>query len=96
MREARYNNPLHPYTRAPLSAIPVTNPAQRKKRILLEGDVPSPIDPPPGCRFSSRCYAKSGCVGCACDTTMPELVEVAPGHFVSCYLFAGQGQVCGP
>jgi len=82
-----YNNPLHPYTKALLSAIPVTNPAQRKERILLEGDVSSPIDPPPGCRFGSRCYARSGCVGCACETTMPELVEVSPGHFVSCYLY---------
>jgi len=84
-----YNNPLHPYTKALLSAIPVTNPAHRKERILLEGDVSSPIDPPPGCRFASRCYARTGCGGCACETTMPELVEVSPGHFVSCYLFAG-------
>jgi peptide/nickel transport system ATP-binding protein len=86
-----YNNPLHPYTKALLSAIPVTNPAQRRQRILLEGDVPSPIDPPQACRFSSRCYAKAGCAGCECDTAMPELVEVAPGHFVSCYLFAEKG-----
>ena len=86
-----YNNPLHPYTKALLSAIPVTNPALRKERILLEGDVSSPIDPPPGCRFASRCYARSGCVGCACETTMPELVEVSPGHFVSCYLY-GSGR----
>ena len=86
-----YNNPLHPYTKALLSAIPVTDPAHRRKRILLEGDVSSPIDPPPGCRFSSRCYAKAGCTSCACDTTMPELVEVSPGHFVSCYLFDGEG-----
>jgi peptide/nickel transport system ATP-binding protein len=84
-----YNNPLHPYTKALLSAIPVTNPAHRKERILLEGDVSSPIDPPPGCRFASRCYARSGCTGCACETEMPELVEVSPGHFVSCYLFTG-------
>jgi peptide/nickel transport system ATP-binding protein len=82
-----YGNPLHPYTKALLSAIPVTNPALRKKRILLEGDVSSPIDPAPGCRFAGRCYARSGCVGCECETRMPELVEVSPGHFVSCYLF---------
>jgi peptide/nickel transport system ATP-binding protein len=81
-----YNNPLHPYTKALLSAIPVTNPAQRKERILLEGDVSSPIDPPPGCRFASRCYARAGCTSCACETVMPELVEVSPGHFVACYL----------
>ena len=87
-----YNNPLHPYTKALLSAIPVTNPSQRKARILLEGDVSSPIDPLPGCRFASRCYARVGCTGCACETVMPELVEVSPGHFVSCYLFGPQEQ----
>jgi len=86
-----YRNPLHPYTKALLSAIPVTNPARRKERILLEGTVSSPIDPPPGCRFSSRCYVKGDCVGCACDTEMPELVEVSPDHFVSCYLFDTEG-----
>jgi peptide/nickel transport system ATP-binding protein len=85
-----YNNPLHPYTKALLSAIPVTNPAQRRKRILLEGDVSSPIDPAPGCRFASRCYARSGCTSCDCETNMPELVEVSPDHFVSCYLFGSQ------
>jgi len=85
-----YSNPLHPYTKALLSAIPVTNPAQRKERILLEGDVSSPIDPPPGCRFASRCYARAGCMSCACETAMPELVEVSPDHFVSCYLFGRQ------
>jgi peptide/nickel transport system ATP-binding protein len=88
-KQELYNNPLHPYTKALLSAIPVTNPAHRKERILLEGDVSSPIDPPPGCRFASRCYARPGCTGCACETVMPELVEVSPGHFVSCYLFPG-------
>jgi len=82
-----YRNPLHPYTKALLSAIPVTNPEQRTKRILLEGDVLSPIDPPPGCRFAGRCYAKADCTGCACESEMPELVEVSPGHFLSCYLF---------
>jgi peptide/nickel transport system ATP-binding protein len=66
-----YGNPLHPYTKALLSAIPVTNPAQRRKRILLEGDVSSPIDPAPGCRFASRCYARSGCTSCDCETNMP-------------------------
>ena len=82
-----YSNPLHPYTKALLSAIPVTDPSQRKERILLEGDVPSPIDPAPGCRFAGRCYVKSGCVSCACDTKSPELTEVSPGHFVACYLY---------
>ena len=84
-----YRNPLHPYTKALLSAIPVTNPALRTERILLEGDVTSPIDPKPGCRFASRCYAKGSCMGCACDDEMPPLVEVSPGHFVACYLHSG-------
>jgi peptide/nickel transport system ATP-binding protein len=84
-----YRNPLHPYTRALLSAIPVTNPAHRTQRVLLEGDVTSPIDPKPGCRFASRCYAKGECTGCACDDEMPPLVEVSPGHFVACYLHPG-------
>jgi peptide/nickel transport system ATP-binding protein len=82
-----YRNPLHPYTKALLSAIPVTNPAHRKERILLEGSVTSPIDPPPGCRFASRCYAKSGCTGCPCESELPELVEVSPGHHVACHLY---------
>ncbi|MEN6429751.1 MAG: oligopeptide/dipeptide ABC transporter ATP-binding protein [Coriobacteriales bacterium] len=84
-----YRNPLHPYTKALLSAIPVTNPAYRKERILLEGDVPSPIDPPPGCRFASRCYVKGTCGGCPCESQTPELVEVSPEHWVACYLYPG-------
>ncbi len=84
-----YRNPVHPYTKALLSAIPVTNPAHRRERILLEGTVASPIDPPPGCRFCSRCYAKPEGAG-GCDSEMPELVEVSPGHFVSCHLFAAE------
>ncbi|MHB1017930.1 MAG: ABC transporter ATP-binding protein [Coriobacteriia bacterium] len=84
-----YRNPLHPYTKALLSAIPVTNPALRTERILLEGDVTSPIDPKPGCRFASRCYAKVGCASCDCDVEMPPLVEVSPDHFVACYLHPG-------
>jgi peptide/nickel transport system ATP-binding protein len=76
--------------KALLSAIPGTNPAHRKERILLEGDVSSPIDPPAGCRFASRCYARIGRVGCKCEEEMPELVEVSRGHFVSYYLFVGE------
>jgi peptide/nickel transport system ATP-binding protein len=81
-----YANPMHPYTKALLSAIPVTNPAQRRERILLEGDVLSPIDPPPGCRFAGRCYAKAGCAACPCESELPGLQEVSPGHFVACHL----------
>ena len=80
-----YSKPLHPYTKALLSAIPVPDPKQSKakKRILLEGDIPSPIDPPPGCRFKGRCkFAKP-----ECGKVNPELKEVEPGHFVACHLY---------
>lgn len=80
-----YSKPLHPYTKALLSAIPVPDPkqAKAKKRILLEGDIPSPIDPPPGCRFKGRCkFAKP-----ECGKVDPELKEVEPGHFVACHLY---------
>jgi peptide/nickel transport system ATP-binding protein/oligopeptide transport system ATP-binding protein len=78
-----YVNPLHPYTEALLSAVPVPDPAVRgKKRILLEGDVPSPIDPPSGCRFHTRCpYAEA-----RCRTEKPIWREAAPGHWVACHL----------
>lgn len=78
-----YSEPLHPYTKALLSAVPVPNPAQNSNRIILEGDIPSPIDPPPGCRFKGRCkYAKK-----ICEEIDPELVEAESGHFVACHLY---------
>lgn len=78
-----YENPLHPYTQALLSAIPVIDPDRKKKRIILEGDVPSPINPPDGCRFCGRCFKKFD----GCDSENPILREVSPGHFVACRLF---------
>lgn len=79
-----YDNPMHPYTKALLSSIPIPDPrvTRNSNRIILEGDVQSPIDPPEGCRFAKRCrYAKD-----ICSQKTPELVEVKPDHFVACHL----------
>ena len=78
-----FANPTHPYTKALLSAIPVPNVVQTRERIILEGDVPSPIKPPPGCRFFGRCYQRNEEL---CKDKDPELKEVAPGHMVSCHV----------
>ena len=84
--KALYKKPLHPYTQALLSAVPIPDPAlQRANRIILKGDVPSPINPPPGCSFHPRClYAKD-----TCRENTPQLKEINPDHFAAC-LFAGQ------
>ncbi len=81
--EPLYENPLHPYTKALLSAIPIADPdlQRQRQRIQLEGDVPSPIDPKPGCRFVDRCpYGDDSCRG-----KDPILQEILPGHFVACH-----------
>jgi oligopeptide/dipeptide ABC transporter ATP-binding protein len=80
-----FRNPLHPYTQALMSAIPIPNPrmAGSRDRIILEGDVPSPINPPPGCHFHPRCrYAMKG----LCDVEEPVFKDYGDGHFVACWL----------
>ncbi len=79
-----YTSPLHPYTIALLSAIPVPDPNITKKRIILEGDVPSPMRPPSGCHFHTRCPQKNE----ECKTTVPQLTDIGDGHYVACHLDA--------
>jgi oligopeptide/dipeptide ABC transporter ATP-binding protein len=77
-----FTRPLHPYTEALLAAVPVPDPAIRRNKLVVQGDVPSPLTPPPGCHFHPRCrYAEA-----RCKTETPALREVAPGHHVSCHL----------
>ncbi|NMP22595.1 dipeptide ABC transporter ATP-binding protein [Sulfobacillus harzensis] len=76
-----YKHPLHPYTEALFSAIPMPNPAARHERIILQGDVPSPVNPPSGCRFHTRCPIAQE----QCKVERPPLKESAPGHWVACH-----------
>jgi oligopeptide/dipeptide ABC transporter ATP-binding protein len=81
-REELFRNPLHPYTQALMSAIPVPNPRLRRQRIILKGDVPSPLNPPQGCRFHPRCPVAIE----KCSHELPPLLEVSPEHWVACWL----------
>lgn len=80
-KHALFNQPTHPYTRALLSSIPVPNPKVQNERILLSGDVPSPINPPSGCRFHTRCPFATE----LCNKKEPDTVEVQNGHHVACH-----------
>jgi len=78
-----YRHPLHPYTRALLSAVPIPDPERKPQRMILKGDVPSPIRPPAGCRFHPRCPQRFE----PCDKTDPEFKTVSEGHGVACHLY---------
>jgi oligopeptide/dipeptide ABC transporter ATP-binding protein len=81
-KQTLFTNPLHPYTEALLAAVPVPTPRVKRTKHLLQGDVPSPINPPPGCTFHTRCpYAEA-----RCKVDVPALREVNPGHRVACHL----------
>ncbi|MCL2608917.1 MAG: ATP-binding cassette domain-containing protein [Treponema sp.] len=80
-----FAGPLHPYTKALLSAIPVHDVDERQERIILEGDVPSPISPPPGCRFYKRCFVRKD----MCKDVTPELIKVGEGRLCACHLVTG-------
>ena len=81
-KERIFSQPLHPYTEALMAAAPIADPRARRERLVIEGDVPSPMNPPPGCHFHTRCpYAIA-----RCKTDDPPLQEIAPGHVVACHL----------
>jgi oligopeptide/dipeptide ABC transporter ATP-binding protein len=88
---AMYEKPLHPYTKALLSAVPIPDPAKERlrKRIILKGDVPSPTKERPGCPFRERCSQAME----RCAVSRPQLVEPEPGHRVACFLYDGSGRL---
>jgi oligopeptide/dipeptide ABC transporter ATP-binding protein len=85
-KDAFFGNPLHPYSQALISAIPITDPDLPRGRIVLRGDVPSPIDPPKGCVFSARCPKACG----ICKSEEPPLTDCGDGHAVACFFAGGK------
>lgn len=84
-------NPLHPYTKALLSAVPIPDPKVKKSRIILKGDIPTPLNPPTGCVFHTRCPIAQFPI---CKDVVPPLIEHQPGQFAACH-FAGEGGAGG-
>ncbi|MFB1082908.1 ABC transporter ATP-binding protein [Jeotgalibacillus sp. JSM ZJ347] len=89
--EKLYDKPLHPYTQALLSAVPIPDPLYEKDAVVLEGDIPSPSNPPSGCAFHTRCPFKMD----VCSQKIPELREHEPGHYVACHLYTEEGSAAG-
>jgi oligopeptide transport system ATP-binding protein len=89
--EVLYCAPLHPYTQALLSAVPVPDPRRKRDRVILSGDVPSPINPPAGCRFHPRCWKRME----VCSREVPQMREEDPDHVLACHLY-GDGPVWQP
>ena len=77
--------PLHPYTKALIDAVPVPDPTTTRIKAVIKGEIPSPVNPPSGCRFHTRCPS---CIGDICRTKEPQLVEVKKGHYVACHLYS--------
>lgn len=86
-RQELYHNPLHPYTQALLSAIPIAKPGRKRQRIMLRGEIPSPISPPSGCRFHTRCPFAAD----ICKREVPPLEQKAPGHWAACHFVESVG-----
>jgi oligopeptide/dipeptide ABC transporter ATP-binding protein len=87
-REDLFHMPLHPYTQALLSSIPVADPRRRRDRIVLKGEVPSPLNPPSGCRFHTRCPVAKD----ICSQEIPLFEEKRPDHWVACHLVDAMGK----
>ncbi len=88
-KKSLFANPMHPYTEALLSAVPVPDPNFKMKRIILEGSIPSPANPPKGCKFHTRCPRAMD----VCKTEVPKTIEAEPGHMVVCHLYENEGKV---
>jgi peptide/nickel transport system ATP-binding protein len=91
-----FEPPYHPYTEALLSAIPIADTRFTKRRVVLDGDIPSATDPPPGCPFQTRCPRKRQVPGTLCETALPPLRDIGEGHLIRCHLSEDVLRSMGP